>query len=161
MHVSHLHLTPCLVESSSHLLSQATDYQNGVGGAVALNNVITLNMSGNAFVDNTAGLQGGALFFVGTTTSSLGVQSSRCIIVKPVAMFDPVLITMPLTEVLTCSFINNTAINDGGGAVYTYTLQDVFIYNITFVGNSAGGQGGAVESVWSPASSSGRVMIPH
>ncbi len=56
----------------SKMLSQAVS----VGGAVALNSISTLNMSGNTFSSNMAG-QGGALFVAGTSTSELGIQSSR------------------------------------------------------------------------------------
>lgn len=54
------------------VLLQAT----AVGGAVALNSISTLNMSENTFIGNTAG-QGGGLFVQGTTTSQLGIQSSK------------------------------------------------------------------------------------
>ena len=55
------------------MLLQAT----AVGGAVALNSILMLNMSDNTFIGNTAG-QGGALLVQGTTTSALGIQSGRC-----------------------------------------------------------------------------------
>ena len=104
-------------------------------------------MTGNNFADNTAALQGGALFIVGTTTSSLGVQSSRCSLQYPASISDRAVLILPQLTCYACSFINNTAINDGGGAIYAYLLQDVMLYNTTFVGNSAGGQGGGVDSV--------------
>ena len=74
---------PCILTNGKRLPTcsklvplQVTVPQTGVGGAISLNNIISLNMTENSFTDNTAA-QGGALFVVGTSTSSLGLQSSR------------------------------------------------------------------------------------
>ena len=62
----------CGMAAEGAALLQAT----AVGGAVALTSILTLNMSGNIFIGNSAG-QGGGLFVSGTTTSELGIQSGR------------------------------------------------------------------------------------
>ena len=126
---------------------QATDPQSAVGGAVSMNNIITVNMTGNTFVANTAALQGGAMFAVGTTTSTLGLQSSRW---SPVMTCSDHRFSNCVTSLISWRcyrFVNNTAVHDGGGAMYLYTLQDVMLSNVTFMGNSAGNQGGALETV--------------
>ena len=128
------------IENSTFISNEATSVRSGNGGGAVRvrmlgDNIANLQIIGSKFENNIAQGNGGAIQFYGPYGTSYLCQN----------------LTISDSE-----FLSNTAVSGNGGAVEVQLpggdLEKVIFSNLTFTGNRAGGNGGAVAFSENPSS---------
>ena len=114
------------------------------GGAIYINNVGNIKISNNNFTDNSAVLEGGAIY-IPYSTSNLLIDIAYSDFIRNNASQGGAIYSgnkgTDAWNIHDCNFFNNSA-TVSGGAIYVDNAQ--IIKNCNFDGNKADGDGGAV-----------------
>ena len=130
--------TPTQVKNSNFSGNSANN-----GGAIYINNVGYIMISKNNFTDNSAVMEGGAIYIPYSTSNLIDISYSE-FIRNNASQGGAIYSGAKGSEtwnIHDCTFINNSA-TLSGGAIYVANTQ--FIMNCNFDGNKADGDGGAV-----------------
>ena len=130
--------TPTQVKNSNFSGNSANN-----GGAIYINNVGYIKISKNNFTDNSAVMEGGAIYIPYSTSNLIDISYSEFIrnnASQGGAIYSGAKGT-DTWNIHDCTFINNSA-TLSGGAIYVVNTQ--MINNCNFDGNKADGDGGAV-----------------